>query len=89
MTAGKIANFALAFGKVILTTLISWFTQLYEAIGMTELWIGAVTISIVFSIFLVPLRGGGDLGKGGFGGFLKNKVNKTKGNTKNSGGNGG
>lgn len=87
--ASLIASFALAFGRVLLSTLISWFVKVYEAIGMTEVWIGAITFAIVFSIILVPLRGGGDIGKGSFGGLLNNKVNKTKGNSKKSGSKGG
>ena len=82
--AEQIFTFAVSFGKAVLVTVLSWFEQCYEAIGMTELWIGAVTLAIVFSIFLVPLRGGGDLGKGSFGGFLKNKVNKAKGSKQSS-----
>ena len=85
--AGKIATWALSFGKVIISTLLDWFTQIYNAIGMINVWLGVVTISVVFSMFLLPLRGGGDLGKGSFGSFLKNKVNKTKSNS--SGGSGG
>lgn len=85
--AEKIATWALSFGKVIISTLLEWFTQIYNAIGMTNVWLGVVTISVVFSIFLLPLRGGADLGKGSFGSFLKNKVNNTK--SKSSGGSSG
>ena len=87
--ANNISTWAISFGKVIISTLIDWFTQIYDSLGMTNIWLGAVTVSIVFSIFLIPLRGGADLSRGSFGGFLKNKVNKAKSSTGSNGGNGG
>lgn len=73
-----IALFAISFGKRILTQIIQWFGDTLSAIGMTDLWIGAVVFAAVFSIVIVPLRGGADLTHGALGGFLMNKVNRHK-----------
>lgn len=70
--------FAVAFGKRILTTLLVWFQDIYEATGMTSLWIGVVVLAAVFSIVIIPLRGGADLTNGALGSFLMNKVNRHK-----------
>lgn len=75
-----ILSFALSFGKRILTTVITWYQQVYEAMGMTSLWIGVVILSAVFSIVIIPLRGGADLSRGALGSFLMNKVNHHKRN---------
>lgn len=75
-----ILSFALSFGKRILTTVITWYQQVYEAMGMTSLWIGVVILSAVFSIVIIPLRGGADLSRGALGSFLMNKVNRHKRN---------
>lgn len=74
----NVFSFAVAFGKRILTTLLMWFQDIYEATGMTSLWIGVVVLAAVFSIVIVPLRGGADLTNGALGGFLMNKVNRHK-----------
>lgn len=74
----NVFSFAVAFGKRILTTLLIWFQDIYEATGMTSLWIGVVVLTAVFSIVIVPLRGGADLTNGALGGFLMNKVNRHK-----------
>lgn len=75
-----VASFAIAFGKRIITQLLHWFEDIFAAVGMTELWIGAVVFAAVFSIVIVPLRGGADLTNGALGGFLMNKVNRHKRN---------
>lgn len=74
----NVFSFAVAFGKRILTTLLIWFQDIYEATGMTSLWIGVVVLAAVFSIVIAPLRGGADLTGGALGGFLMNKVNRHK-----------
>lgn len=79
--AASISKWALAFGKAILSTLLGWYTDLYEAMGLTNVWLGVITVSLVFSIFIIPLRGGADLTKGSFGAFLTNKVNDKKGSS--------
>lgn len=73
-----IFDFAVTFGNRILTTLLTWFQSIYRACGMESLWIGVVVLAAVFSIVIVPLRGGADLSNGALGGFLMNKVNRHK-----------
>lgn len=73
-----IPSFAIRFGKSILIAVLNWFQQIYEATGLTDLWIGAVTMAIVFSVILIPLRGGGDVTKGALGSFVVNQVNGKK-----------
>lgn len=71
-----VASFAISFGKRILTQLLFWFEDVLSAVGMTELWIGIVVFAAVFSIVIVPLRGGADLTGGALGSFMKNKVSR-------------
>lgn len=70
--------FAIRFGKNILTALLNWFQQIYDATGLTDLWIGAVAMAIVFSVILIPLRGGGDVTRGAFGDLVVNQINNKK-----------
>lgn len=73
--ADAIFTFAINIGRDILTALLVWYQAVYEATGMTGLWIGVVALSIVFSVVLVPLRGGRDLTRGAFGSFAMNRIN--------------
>ena len=74
----EIFTFAIAFGKRILTELLHWWEEIYRATGMTSLWIGVVALGAVFSILIIPLRGGVDLAHGALGSFLMNRVNRHK-----------
>lgn len=76
--ASDILTFAVAFGKRVLTSVLGWFVDIYEATGMTSLWIGVVVLAAVFSIVVVPLRGGADLSRGALGSFVMNRVNRHK-----------
>lgn len=78
-------NWSVLLGRRILTALLNWFQQIYDTLGMTELWIAAIIMVVVFSVILVPLRGGGDLSKGALGSFVVNQVNKSKPGSKSSG----
>lgn len=73
-----IAKFAIQFCKVILSNCLQWFVMVYDALGLKSLWIGAVVLAAVFSIVIVPLRGGADLTGGALGSFLVNKTNRHK-----------
>lgn len=73
-----VGSFAIAFCRRILATLLAWFFDLYESLGLTSLWIGVVVLSAVFSIVIIPLRGGADLTRGALGSFVMNKVNRHK-----------
>lgn len=77
--SGGVSEFAISFGKRILTTVLTWFNEIYEALGLTSLWIGVVVLAAVFSIVIIPLRGGADLSRGALGSFVMNKVNRHKG----------
>lgn len=74
----NISQFAISFGKRILTTVLLWFEDVYRALGLSSLWIGVVVLAAVFSIVIVPLRGGADLSRGALGTFVMNKVNRHK-----------
>lgn len=71
-------EFASIFAGQVFTTLLQWFQKVYNAVDMFDLWIGIVVFVAVFSIVVMPLRGGADLTHGVFGSFLMNKVNKHK-----------
>ena len=79
MSSAKLASWAIASCKAVLASVLNWFIQIYDAVGLTSLWIGAVVFVAVFSIVVVPLRGGADLSRGALGSFLMNKVNRHKG----------
>ena len=64
--------------RTIFSVLLGWFTDIYEATGMTQLWIGAVVLAIVFTVVLIPLRGGSGIFSGGLNEFTIDVVNKHK-----------
>lgn len=74
----QIASWALALGKRVLTTSILWFEQILDATGLTGVWMGIIIVFAVFSILLVPLRGGFDLSQGALGSFIMGRVNRRK-----------
>lgn len=74
----SIADWSILFGRSVITAVLNWFQQIYESLGMTEIWIAAVAFAAVFSIILVPLRGGSDISRGALGSFVVNQVNSKK-----------
>lgn len=74
----NIVSFSISFGKKILEALLGWYQDVYVATGLTDLWIGVVVLALVFSIVIVPLRGGADLSHGALGSFVMNRVNRHK-----------
>lgn len=55
---------------------ISWFDNIMTETDMLEVWIALVLMAAVFSIILVPLRGGASVHLGGFTNYMRNKVNR-------------
>lgn len=78
MTASQLGDWAIAVGKRVLTECIYWFEDVMKATGLFPLWAGTLVVVAVFSILLIPLRGGADLTNGALGGFVVNRVNKAK-----------
>lgn len=78
MTAVQLGEWAIAFGKRILTEAIHWFEQILVATGLRGVWAGVMVFVAVFSILLIPLRGGADLTGGALGSFVKSRVNHSK-----------
>lgn len=83
MTGEQLLAFALQFGKTVLSNVLSWFIEIFNRTGMTGLWIGVVVLMAVFSIVIIPLRGGADLSKGALGSFVMNRTNRHKGSFRN------
>lgn len=77
----KIGEWAISFGKAILGNCLNWFVDIYEACGLLDVWIGVVVLACVFTIVILPLRGGSSTG-GAFGEFLMNKTNSKKSDKK-------
>lgn len=75
-----IFDFSVNMCLIICRHLLSWFTDILTFTDMYELWIGVVVFTAVFSIVILPLRGGIDLSRGVFGSFLMNKVNRHRNN---------
>ena len=71
-------TFCIELFRDIFYQLFIWFEDIYEATGMTSLWIGAVVLAIVFSVILIPLRGGSGIYGGVVNDFTKSAVNKHK-----------
>lgn len=72
--------FALNFCKTVLSKCVEWFTMIYDATGMTSLWIGGVALASVFSILVLRLRSGQNLSSGAIGSFVISRVNRHKAN---------
>lgn len=78
MSATELATWAIAIGKRVLTQSIYWFQDVLSATGLTPLWSGAMVFVAVFSILLIPLRGGADLTRGALGKFVMGRVNRSR-----------
>lgn len=78
MTSQQLATWAIAFGKRLLTEILYWFQDIMTATGLMPLWAGTLVVVAVFSIILIPLRGGADLTSGALGSFILGRVNKTR-----------
>lgn len=78
MEPETLADFAINFGRDVISAVVMWYHNVYEACGLTGLWIGVVILSIVFSIFVVPLRGGADISRGAIGDFAFTRVNTAR-----------
>lgn len=78
MDAMLLAEWAIAVGKRVLTQVLLWFQNIIWATGLAPLWSGAMVFVAVFSILLIPLRGGADLTKGAIGRFAIGRINRSK-----------
>lgn len=78
MSPADIAEWAIIIGRVVLSTAINWFQEILIACGTFDIWKGVIVFVALFSIILIPLRGGGDLTAGLLGGFVMNRINKRK-----------
>lgn len=58
------AEWAITYVRTIVKVCLGWFASILEALDMESLWIGAVVFAIVFSVILLPMRGGAMLGGG-------------------------
>lgn len=59
-----LSEWAITYVKTILQFVLAWFTRILGSIHMHWLWLGAVVFVIVFSVILLPMRGGAMLGGG-------------------------
>lgn len=59
-----LAEWAIAYVRTILKYGLNWFTRVLSSMGLHWLWLGAVVFVIVFSVILLPMRGGSMLGGG-------------------------
>lgn len=58
------AEWAITYVRTIITVCLAWFASILEVLDMEALWTGAVVFAIVFSVILLPMRGGSMLGGG-------------------------
>ena len=78
MTASQLADWCIAVMKRVLTEVIYWFDTILVSTGMRSVWGGILVVVAVFSVLLIPLRGGADLTSGALGSFVKSRVNRHK-----------
>lgn len=71
-------DYTVMWFRAIFSALLGWYMDIYEILGMTSLWIGVVVLVIVFTVVLVPLRGGSGISGGAIGDFTVTSVNASK-----------
>lgn len=65
------------------TWAMHFFEKILEATGTRELVFAAVAFTVVFSVLVLPLRGGQAIRENSFAGFLTNRVNSHRGKGSN------
>lgn len=59
-----LSEWAISYVRTILDWGLYWFSRILGSMGLQWLWLGAVVFVIVFSVILLPMRGGAMLGGG-------------------------
>lgn len=79
-----LAEWAVSYIRIIIQYVLSWFSNVMGVMGLQWLWLGAVVFTIVFSVILLPMRGGSMLGGGMASDIARSKVRAHRGTrTKN------
>ena len=71
------AQWAITYVRTIIKVCLAWFASILEALDMEPLWIGAVVFVIVFSVILLPMRGGSMLGGGLASDVVRSRISRS------------
>lgn len=71
------SEWAISYVRAIVTNVLDWFMTIMSESGMGMVWTGVVVFVAVFSIIIMPLRGGAPLG-GGISDVVMNQTHKSK-----------
>lgn len=75
---------AVEYLKTIILEILIWFTNILTVLDMQWLWLGAVIFSIVFSVILLPLRGGSMLGGGLMSDVARSRIRSRRNSNKHT-----
>lgn len=73
---------AVTYIRSILEAGFGWFSVIIGKLQMQWLWLGAVIFCIVFSVILMPLRGGAMLGGGLMSDVARSRIRNRRNSNK-------
>lgn len=76
-----LSDWVISYVRTILQYCLSWITQIFGSTGLQYLWIGAVVFVIVFSVILLPMRGGSMLGGGMVSDMVRSRISSSRRNS--------
>ena len=76
-----LSDWAITYVRTILQYGLNWFTRILGSMGLQYLWIGAVVFVIVFSVILLPMRGGSMLGGGMVSDMVRSRISSSRRNS--------
>lgn len=79
---GGYGLWAVTYIRTILEAGFVWFSNILGTLNMQWLWLGAVIFCIVFSVILLPLRGGAMLGGGLMSDVARSRVRNRRNSNK-------
>lgn len=74
----SLSDWAITYVRTILQYGLSWFTRILGSMGLQWLWVGAVVFVIVFSVILLPMRGGSMLGGGMVSDIARSRISASR-----------
>lgn len=77
-------DWSISYLRTILIRSLSWFSVILGSMNLQKLWLGAVVFVIVFSVILLPLRGGAMLGGGMMSDIVRTKIRNRKNSNKHT-----
>lgn len=78
--AVNLSEWAITYVRTVLQYGLSWFSLILGRMGIQWLWVGAVVFVIVFSVILLPMRGGSMLGGGMVSDIARSRISSRRRN---------